>query len=378
MGEGMDNSFGDRMQSMHATLRQRFDKLSRVAIAIYDQHTDQLKTFSHSTDGPSPLMQYEIKLSDVPSLNYLATHQQSRVLDTLASLKGSPAEHSRKLLEAGFASSYTEPLLFNDRLFGFLFCDAREPDYFSVPLCNELAAYAQMLAAIIAVEFFSIQTLNGALTTAREFSRYRDEETANHLRRMSAYARLIARTLAPSHGLNDEEVEFIHLFSELHDIGKIAVPDAILLKPGKLTPEEFAVMQTHTLKGEEMIALMIKEFGLDGIHHIDMLKHIITHHHERFDGTGYPYGLTGEAIPLAARIVTVADVFDALTSRRPYKEPWDFDTAFHYLEEYAGSQFDPACVAAALHNKAAFLAIHQQYQDPAFTLGKTVEQANPA
>ncbi len=74
----------------------------------------------------------------------------------------------------------------------------------------------------------------------------------------------------------------------------------------------------------------------------------------------------------------MADVFDALTSRRPYKEPWDFDTAFHYLEEYAGSQFDPACVAAALHNKAAFLAIHQQYQDPAFTLGKTVEQANPA
>ena len=158
---------------------------------------------------------------------------------------------------------------------------------------GELAAYAQILAAIIAVEFFSIQTLSGALTTAREFSRYRDEETANHLHRMSAYSRLIARAVATRYPLNDEEVEFIYLFSELHDIGKIAVPDAILLKPGKLTPEEYGVMKIHPLKGREMIALMISEFGLDGIHHTDMLKNIIAYHHERFDGQGYPEGLAG-------------------------------------------------------------------------------------
>lgn len=361
----MDSSFCARMQSVHATLRQRFDKLSRVAIAIYDQQTDQLKTFAHSTEGSSPLVQYEVKLSEVPSLRYLAEHHQSRVLDNLDALRGSPSEHSRKILAAGYESSYTEPLLFNGKLFGFLFCDAKVPGYFSEQIRIELAAYAQIMAAIIAVEFFSIQTLGGALTTAREFSRYRDEETASHLRRMSVYSRLLARTLAPTHGLSDEEVEFIYLFSELHDIGKIAVSDAILLKPGKLTPEEFEAMKVHTSKGREMIALMISEFGLDGIHHTDMLKNIIAHHHERFDGMGYPEGLVGEAIPLEARIVTVADVFDALTSERPYKQPWSFERAFAYLEEHAGSQFDPACVAAAVHNKTAFHDIYRQYQEPA-------------
>lgn len=373
----MESSFGERMQSVHATLRERFDKLSRVAIAIYDPHTDQLKTFAHSTEGHSPLVQYEVKLSDVPSLRYLAEHKQPRVLGNLDALRGSASEHSRKLLEAGYASSYTEPLLFNSKLFGFLFCDAMEPGYFNEPIRSELSAYAQVLSAIIAVEFFSIQTLGGALTTAREFSRYRDEETANHLHRMSAYSRLIARTLAPSCGLSDEEVEFIYLFSELHDIGKIAVPDAILLKPGKLAPEEFEVMKSHLGKGQEMINLMINEFGLDGIHHTDMLTNIIASHHERFDGTGYPLGLAGEAIPLAARIVTVADVFDALTSERPYKKAWPFETAFAYLEEHAGSQFDPACVAAALHNKAEFYAIYQQYQDPARSAGETASGAEP-
>lgn len=363
----MESSFGEKVQNVHATLRQRFDKLSRVAIAIYDPQTDQLKTFAHSTDGGSPLLQYEVRLSEVPSLRYLAEHQQPRVLDTLDSLLGSPSEHSRKVLAAGYASSYTEPLLLNSRLFGFLFCDAKEPGYFDGAICGELAAYAQILAAIIAVEFFSIQTLNGALTTVREFSRYRDEETANHLHRMSAYSRLIAREVAAHYPLSDEEVEFIHLFSELHDIGKIAVPDAILLKPGKLTAEEYGVMKTHPFKGREMIALMIREFGLDGIHHTDMLKNIIAYHHERFDGQGYPEGLAGEAIPLEACIVAVADVFDALTSERPYKQAWPLETAFEYLKTHAGSQFDPVCVAAALQSREAFCAIHRQYRDPVIT-----------
>jgi HD-GYP domain-containing protein (c-di-GMP phosphodiesterase class II) len=203
----MDSSFGERMQNVHATLRQRFDKLSRVAIAIYDQHTDRLKTFAHSTEGSSPLVQYEVKLSDVPSCAIWPSIN-SPGCSTRWIRCWAPSEHSRKLLAAGYESSYTEPLLFNSKLFGFLFCDARSL-VTSTAIRGELAAYAQILAAIIAVEFFSIQTLSGALTTAREFSRYRDEETANHLHRMSAYSRLIARAVATCYPLSDEEVEFI-------------------------------------------------------------------------------------------------------------------------------------------------------------------------
>ncbi len=359
----MDSSFSKRIQNVHTTLCSHFDKISRVSIVIYDENTGELKTFAHSTEGISPLVRYEVKLDDVPSLYSISKSKSIRVIDDLASLAGSKSEHSRKILSAGYESSFTSPLIFSGRFFGFLFCNAKVPFYFSNSICDELSAYADSIAAIIAIEFFSIKIFSGALITAREFSRYRDEETANHLRRMSSYSRLIAKKLAPTHSLTDEDVEYIHMFSELHDIGKIAIPDAILLKPGKLTAEEFDIMKTHPVQGVEMITLMINEFGLDGIHHTDMLRNIIMYHHERFDGTGYPEGLKEEQIPLTARIVTVADVFDALTSSRPYKKAWSFETAFDYLEENAGSQFDPVCVNAAISQKNEFFLVRNKYAD---------------
>lgn len=360
----MDGSFDERLQSMHVHLRKHLNKLGQVSVAIYDQRTDMLKTFATSTtEGHSPFLQYEAKLSNVPSLRHLAEHKQPRVIDNLKHSQHPDSENNRKLLAAGYASSYTEPLWFNNKLFGFLFCDAVEPNYFDENVQGELSSYAQMLSSVIAMEFMTIKILGSALATALEFSRYRDEETANHLLRMSAYSRTIAKALASTHNLTDEDVEFIYRFSGLHDIGKIAIPDAILRKPGKLTAEEFDVMKTHAIKGKVIISRMICEFDLDGIHHTDMLKNIVAHHHERFDGNGYPEGLEGNAIPLEARIVAVADVFDALSSERPYKRAWSFDEAFAYLEEQAGSHLDPACVDAALQNKEAFHAIYLQYQD---------------
>jgi HD-GYP domain-containing protein (c-di-GMP phosphodiesterase class II) len=224
------------------------------------------------------------------------------------------------VLAAGYASSYTEPLLFNSACSAFCFA-MPEPGYFDGAIRGELAAYAQILAAIIAVEFFSIQTLSGALTTVREFSRYRDEETANHLHRMSAYSRLIARAVAAHYPLSDEEVEFITSSPSCTTSARLRCPTPSCSNRASSRPEEYGVMKIHPFKGREMIALMIREFGLDGIHHTDMLKNIIAYHHERFDGQGYPEGLAGEAI-LEARIVAVADVFDALTSERPYKQAW--------------------------------------------------------
>lgn len=360
----MDGSFDERLQSMHIHLKRHFSKLGQVSVAIYDQRTDLLKTFAtSSSEGHSPFLQHEVKLSDVPSLRYLAEHKQPRVIDNLNNGQHSYSDYNRKLVAAGYASSYTEPLWFNNKLFGFLFCDAVETNYFDKNIQGELSSYAQILSSVIAMEFMTIKILGSALATALEFSRYRDEETANHLLRMSAYSRNIAKALVPTNALTDEDVEFIYRFSGLHDIGKIAIPDAILRKPGKLTTDEFDVMKTHSIKGKDIISRMICEFELDGIHHTDMLKNIIGYHHERFDGKGYPEGLAGDAIPLEARIVAVADVFDALSSERPYKLAWSFDEAFAYLVENAGSHLDPDCVAAALQSKAAFHAIYLQYQD---------------
>lgn len=362
----LDNSIGDTILRIHSELQSRFSHLCRIAIAMYDDQAETLKTFVNSTDGGTPLKFYEVRLADVPSLQKLAEEGKPRVIRDFSVLEKSPSEHSRKLVAAGYQSSYTEPLFCGDKLLGFLFFDADTPDYFDEQTTAYLSSYARMLTAIIAVQFSSLRTLSGALSTAREFSRHRDEETANHLKRMSHYSQLIAKRVAERFNFSEEDVEFIFRFSELHDIGKIAIPDNILLKPGKLNEEEYKVIQSHAAKGREMADMMTREFALEGIQHIGMLRNIIGYHHERYDGSGYPEGLVGESIPPEARVVAVADVLDALTSERPYKRAWSFEEAFEYLKSNSGTQFDPHCVDAVLANEDAFRKIHDLYMDEPF------------
>jgi putative two-component system response regulator len=172
------------------------------------------------------------------------------------------------------------------------------------------------------------------LAQAAEF---RDDETGHHTQRVGRLAALLAQEL----GLPADQVDLIRRAAPLHDVGKIGIPDAILLKSGKLTSEEFAVMQTHTTIGARLLA------G-GGSHLIRLAQEIALTHHERWDGSGYPHGLAGEAIPLAGRIVAVVDVFDALTHARPYKPAWAPTTALAEITRQQGRQFDPTVVAALL------------------------------
>ncbi|MHB0770126.1 HD-GYP domain-containing protein [Bradyrhizobium sp. 5.13L] len=166
---------------------------------------------------------------------------------------------------------------------------------------------------------------------------YRDNDTGEHTLRVARYSRVIAEQL----GLPARLCRDIYLAAPLHDVGKVAIPDNILLKPGRLTDEEMAVIRTHATIGERILADSSCEL-------IRLGAQIAVGHHERWDGAGYPRGLKANEIPVAARVVAVADVFDALTTRRPYKEPMGLDVARNYLVENAGGQFDPACVEAFL------------------------------
>ena len=166
---------------------------------------------------------------------------------------------------------------------------------------------------------------------------YKDYDTAMHLQRMSLYSKALAEAL----GLSEEEAEIIELSSPLHDIGKIGIPDNILLKKEPLTDEEQAVMRNHTIIGFEILRNSPSQY-------LQMGGEIALAHHERYDGLGYPYGLKGNDIPLSARIVAIADVLDALTSIRPYKDAWPLDEAFNYLENESGKHFDPDLVATML------------------------------
>jgi two-component system, response regulator RpfG len=181
---------------------------------------------------------------------------------------------------------------------------------------------------------------------------YRDEETGNHIIRMSKYARLIAEELK----LTAMECDEIEAAAPMHDIGKIGISDRILLKPGRHTPEEQTIMRGHALIGYEILSGSPSRY-------LQMGAVIALGHHERFNGNGYPQGLAGENIPLPARIVAVADVFDALTSKRPYKKAWTFQEALNYIQSESGKQFDPACVHAFERRIDAVAAIMRELGD---------------
>ncbi|WP_407051119.1 HD-GYP domain-containing protein [Methyloraptor flagellatus] len=175
---------------------------------------------------------------------------------------------------------------------------------------------------------------------------YRDTDTGDHIRRMAELSRVIAEAL----GFDAQAARTIYLAAFMHDIGKVAVPDAVLFKPGAFTPEERRTMEGHALVGEEILSGSVSPL-------VRAASEIAGGHHERWDGCGYPRGLAGERIPLRARIAAVADVFDALTSPRRYKRAWSPSEARDYLLGQAGTQFDPACVAALLSRWERALAI---------------------
>ncbi len=208
-----------------------------------------------------------------------------------------------------------------------------------------------LLESLVKVATLEIRTREKeTLMRLARAGEHKDYDTAMHLQRMSLYSRALAETI----GLSEEESEIIQLASPLHDLGKIGIPDSILLKKGPLDDAEMANMRRHPLIGYEILQGSPSKYLQKG-------GEIALAHHEKFNGTGYPYGLKGEDIPLSARIVAVADVFDALTSVRPYKEAWSIDKALEYIRNESGKHFDPELVTALLSMRSIIEKIHSEH-----------------
>jgi HD-GYP domain-containing protein (c-di-GMP phosphodiesterase class II) len=348
------------------SLRARGTAVDRLAVVVYDHPSDTLKTFLSAGDDPPMLSNYQARLADVPSLQKLVARRQVRVIGDLQVLAGSPAEHSRRLLAAGFHSSCTLPMVHDDEFFGFIFCNSHERNYFVPAVLGQIEPALRLFALIVISTLYFLRTLGAATATVRYLTSRRDCETGAHLGRMASYSRLIARALAGTHTLGDEYIEHLFMFAPLHDIGKIAIPDSILLKPGALTSEEFELMKTHTVQGREMVDFLVKEFRLSNLAHVGVMRNIVFSHHEAYDGSGYPEGLRGEAIPIEARIVTAADVLDALASQRPYKPAWPLDIALAEMQRLAGIKLDPQCVAALLLRRGEIETIARQYPETVY------------
>lgn len=211
----------------------------------------------------------------------------------------------------------------------------------------------------------SLETRDVAIFALAKLAESRDHDTGAHLERVQNYSRVLAQHLAKQpkfrNVIDAEFIRLIYLTSPLHDIGKVGVPDQVLLKPGRLSEEEYAVMKEHTKIGADTLQAALDKFP--HARFLSMARDIAAYHHERWDGAGYPTGLAGYDIPLAARIVAVADVYDALTSRRVYKEAFTHELARSIIESESGSHFDPDVVAAFSQSQASFIAIAERFAE---------------
>ncbi|UCE90021.1 MAG: HD domain-containing protein [Pseudomonadota bacterium] len=360
------HSLSEKIAILHRALRDHYPFIDRVAVAVYDLQTDYLKTFLGSNTGEAPIVHYQAKLAETPGLCEIAASGTPRIVDDLRDFDASTQEHTQRLVAAGFRSSYTMPMFFDGDFFGFVFFNSTDARRFAPDVVSQIDPFGRLLALMVVSEIRAIRRLSAATKTIRHITASRDCETGAHLERMSRYARIIACELAEGHNLSDEYIDHVFLFSPMHDIGKIAIPDIVLLKPGGLDHDEYALMQTHTDKGLEMVDYMLAEFDLSQLVHVEILRNIVFSHHEWIDGSGYPCGLAGDEIPLEARIVTTADIFDALTSRRPYKQAWSNEEAFASLRRLAGSKLDKDCVEALQRRQQEIETIQARFHEDAF------------
>jgi putative two-component system response regulator len=224
----------------------------------------------------------------------------------------------------------------------------------------------ELLARIASAErILSLETRDVAIFALAKLAESRDPETGAHLERVMNYSRALASKLvALGHFTDQIDAEYVRLLystSPLHDIGKVGIPDSVLLKPGRLSDREFEIMKTHTTIGAETLTASLKRFPKTQF--LRMARDVAEAHHERFDGTGYPNHLKGEDIPLCARIVALADVYDALTSKRVYKDAFAHEIARGIILKDVGTHFDPRIVDAFVAAEPEFMAIRDKFSD---------------
>lgn len=360
-----------KLDALRRLLVDRGMPIERVAVATYDPESDALHTFIASNDGANPLVRYESRLADAPSLVEVRRLKGPRVVNDLEIFSSGSHTHTRRIAAEGFRASYTVPISAGGRFVGFVFFNSRRAGVFDEMLLDQLDLVAHLIGSLVAHDMLAVRMLSGALKTASDLVHVRDPETWGHLQRMARYARIIAQELADSGRcvMTDEDIERLFWFAPMHDIGKLGVPDVVLFKPARLSPEERSVMREHSSIGGEILDRLVDNFELGEMRGIDTLREVATMHHESLDGTGYPEGLKGDDIPLGARIIAVADIFDALTSPRAYKRPWPIEEAIAELRALAGAKLDRDCVEALVARIGDVEQVRRDFAESLATAG---------
>jgi response regulator RpfG family c-di-GMP phosphodiesterase len=262
------------------------------------------------------------------------------------------------MLNEGMHSSVTLPLNVRDNCVGVVFFSSDSKEAYTTEHTSFLKTIALSLAAAFDQSFLNDQLIVSTIEGFSKLVESKDSETGNHIERMQRYAVMLVEMAAAKDAfpnqINEAFIKQIEAFSPLHDIGKVSIPDHILMKPGKLTPQEFELMKEHTSIGADILEKM--NASVTGVNRsfYKVGIEIVRYHHEKYNGTGYPDGLSGEDIPLSARIVAVADVLDAITSKRPYKNAFGMETSKRIMLEGRNQHFDPVLIDILMENWKRF------------------------
>ncbi|WP_297478230.1 HD domain-containing phosphohydrolase [uncultured Photobacterium sp.] len=355
------HTLNERLNLFTASVKNLYPEIIGIAVTRIDEH-DNLYSVYRSPDYGDNFPTFISSISRSPRLNKMRSSLEPSIIDNMLSHQSSVKKIHLRLLQSNCISSMACPIYTNDTFIGVLFINAKVKDFFSEKV-NYFTTFSILISLLITDNFNNKKAFHSIVKTVLLLSHHKDPETQNHLKRVAEYSRLIGLYLARRGKCNGDFVESVYHFSDMHDIGKSLIPEDILYSTEIYTDEERAVMNQHPELGCQLLSNILTTFKYDNNQELTIILNIIRHHHERYDGNGYPDKLKATDIPLEARIVTVADVIDALLSHRPYKQPWSIEDVELYLINGSGTLFDPLCIDAILHSLDKVTLIQSRYPD---------------
>lgn len=355
----------DVIESLFEKLHVRMG-VDRIGIAFADYSRKKIvaeigvANFDKILLGPG----FEVPFHKTALAEVLDSKRSFITADLEEALKVKPTSAALRLLNLeGIKSNMVIPLVMGDAVFGMVFFSSLEKNHFTAKNLRLAEKIINEISGLLNRAYFTKVVFSKITNSFAELVDQKDNETGDHIMRMVKYSVTLAEALRikniPGYQVTRKFVLEIERNASAHDIGKVGVPDEILKKPGKLTPDEWSIMKNHVGVGAD-IFMSLRE-GLR-VFHADFYKfaeEIARYHHERWDGSGYPEGLSGEAIPLSARIVALADVFDAITSKRVYKQPFSFEQSVQMIKDASGTHLDPVLVEVFLENIEKIWEIYQ-------------------
>lgn len=366
-----DVSFDGILNYIYSTFSE-FIPYSHIGIALLKDNGRVLEgSYGRSDEAleslPKKLVGLRAEVSET-SLVSIVRDGTPRVINDLYSYtQHKDAQYNRILIEAGIKSSITLPLKVNEKPIGIIFFSNTNKDVYREEHIEFLKTLSNSIAISLNKNIFIDEMLYSTLLALTKMAEARDEDTGDHLERMKEYSVRITEFLIEDN-MYEEEITIAFLkgierFSPMHDIGKVGVKDGVLLKPGRLTDDEFGEMKKHVIYGVDVLKTAEKNIAKQQYSMFKMGIEIVEGHHEKWNGTGYPYRKAGTDIPLSARIVAIADVLDALTSKRPYKDAYNFEESMNYIINEKGRHFDPYIIESLIKHKKEMKILYDSFQN---------------